>query len=343
MRFGPVPLDEAEGAVLAHSEAVKGARLRKGEVLTADQIAALKAGGLREVIVARLDPGDVAEDAAAARLAAALVPEAEAAGLIVEAPFTGRVNIRASGPGVVRVDAGAISRINAVDPMITVATVPEWQRVVDRTMVATVKIISYAVPEAALDAACVAGCDALARMAPVMGTADLIVTETSGMPASPGDKGISAVWDRVARLGMACGVLRIVPHEDGAVAEAIAGLAGEMVLILTGSATSDIDDVVPSAIRAAGGQVERFGMPVDPGNLLVLGRIGDRPVIGLPGCARSPALNGADWVLERVACAVPVTAADIAAMGVGGLLKEIPTRPQPRDGRRRDGGTPGAA
>jgi len=74
-------------------------------------------------------------------------------------------------------------------------------------------------------------------------------------------------------------------------------------------------------------------MPVDPGNLLVLGRIGDRPVIGLPGCARSPALNGADWVLERVACGVPVTSADIAAMGVGGLLKEIPTRPQPRDRR----------
>ena len=71
-------------------------------------------------------------------------------------------------------------------------------------------------------------------------------------------------------------------------------------------------------------------MPVDPGNLLFLGHLGDRPVIGLPGCARSPALNGADWVLERVICGQEVTSADIAAMAVGGLLKEIPTRPQPR-------------
>ena len=78
-------------------------------------------------------------------------------------------------------------------------------------------------------------------------------------------------------------------------------------------------------------------MPVDPGNLLFLGHLGEAPVIGLPGCVRSPALNGADWVLERVACAVPVSAADISAMGVGGLLKEIPTRPQPRAGRNPDG------
>ena len=95
--------------------------------------------------------------------------------------------------------------------------------------------------------------------------------------------------------------------------------------------------MAPSAVRRAGGSVERFGMPVDPGNLLFLGQIGERPVIGLPGCARSPALNGADWVLSRVACGIAVSGEDIAAMGVGGLLKEIPTRPQPRAGRR-DGG-----
>jgi molybdenum cofactor cytidylyltransferase len=81
---------------------------------------------------------------------------------------------------------------------------------------------------------------------------------------------------------------------------------------------------------AAGGTLERFGMPVDPGNLLFLGAHRGRPVVGLPGCVRSPALNGADWVLERLAAGLPVTGATLAGMGVGGLLKEIPTRPQPR-------------
>ena len=87
----------------------------------------------------------MAENDAALRLARALVPEPEAAGLRLDPAFTGRVNIRATGPGIVRLDAGAIARLNAVDPMITLATVPEWQRVTEGMMVGTVKIISYAV------------------------------------------------------------------------------------------------------------------------------------------------------------------------------------------------------
>jgi len=130
----------------------------------------------------------------------------------------------------------------------------------------------------------------------------------------------------------------VVPHDRDALAGALAEVAGDMVLILTGSATSDPDDVAPAALRKAGGRVERFGMPVDPGNLLFLGALGVRPVIGLPGCARSPALNGADWVLSRVACGIAVTGDDIAGMGVGGLLKEIPTRPMPREKKRRVAG-----
>ena len=93
--------------------------------------------------------------------------------------------------------------------------------------------------------------------------------------------------------------------------------------------------MAPEAVRAAGGKIRRFGMPVDPGNLLFVGRLKKRPVIGLPGCARSPALNGADWVLSRVVCGIDVGNKDIAGMGVGGLLKEIPTRPMPRRGKRK--------
>ncbi|MEQ8365377.1 MAG: molybdopterin-binding protein [Roseicyclus sp.] len=333
MKFGSVSLSEAEGTVLAHAVTLPGGRLKKGHLLAAQDVAALAGAGLAEVIVARLEPGDVAENAAAVRLARALVPDPQAAGLKLDAPFTGRVNIRATGPGVIALEADAIAALNAVDPMITLATVPPWQRVVDGMMVGTVKMISYAVGEAALGQACEAGRGALRRLPPVMRHVDLIVTEIAGAPARADDKGIGSVWARVERLGLMRGALRIVPHEAGAVADALAASHGDLALILTGSATSDIADVAPTAIVGAGGEVIRFGMPVDPGNLLVLGRIGARPVIGLPGCARSPALNGADWVLERIACGVAVTGRDIAAMGVGGLLKEIPTRPQPREGR----------
>ncbi|SEP00854.1 molybdenum cofactor cytidylyltransferase [Salinihabitans flavidus] len=331
MKFGPVPPSRAEGAVLAHSVALADGRLRKGVVLEAAHVAALEAAGITQVTVARLDPEDVGEDAAAARLAAAVVPDPEAAGLRLGPAATGRVNILADRPGVVVIEEGAVRALNAVEPMITMATVPPFQQMRPGGMVATVKIISYALPGADLARACTLGAESLRVASVVYHDASLIFTEISG---GAGDKGRAAIETRLDSLGMTLREVHCVPHERGALRAAILDAKGEMVLILTGSATSDPHDVGPSALREAGGEVIRVGMPVDPGNLLFLGQLGDKPVIGLPGSARSPVLHGADWVLSRVACGIPLSSEDIAGMAVGGLLKEIPTRPMPRRGRR---------
>ncbi len=241
------------------------------------------------------------------------------------------MNLIAETAGVAVLDTAALHAVNRVHPMITIATVPPFQQMRAGGMVATIKVISYAVPGAEVARAAAAGAKALRVAPPVHASAGLVITQIEGGPTS--DKGARAIADRLAALGMDLAETVTVPHRAAPLAEALPRLRGDIALILTGSATSDIDDVAPSAVRRAGGSVERFGMPVDPGNLLFLGRLGARPVIGLPGCARSPALNGADWVLSRVVCGIEVTGADIAAMGVGGLLKEIPTRPQPRAGR----------
>lgn len=324
MKFGPVPLDQALGAILAHSVPLPEGRLRKGLVLEAGHLAELAAAGLTEVIAARLGPGDAGEDEAAGALAQALAGP----GLRLQAVGTGRVNLLAEGPGIARIDAAKVHAVNATDPAITLATVPEWARQEPGGMVATVKIVAYGVNRARLAAACAAGRGALALDAPVLHRATLIETVIGS--ADPGPKGHAVTAERLARLEVALDTPVRVPHATAPLAAALARAEGDLVLVLTGSATSDPDDVCPAAIRAAGGRVERFGMPVDPGNLLVLGALGGRPVVGLPGCARSPALNGADWVLERLICGVPLASGDIARMGVGGLLKEIPTRPRPR-------------
>lgn len=333
MRFGPVSLTEAAGAILAHSVQAGDLRLRKGHVLGDADLAALAAAGVAQVTVARLDAGDVAEDAAAARLAAALVPDPAAAGLSVGTAFTGRVNLNATGPGIAELDVDAIHRLNRIDPAITLATLAPFQRVTAGTLAGTVKIITYGVPSAALAAAESAARGAI-RIRPVkLPDAGLILTEVAGQDPKLAAKGRRAIEARLRALGMRLAGVETVPHDSDAVAQALRHLPGAMALILTGSATSDLFDTAPQGVRKAGGSIARFGMPVDPGNLLFLGQIGMRPVIGLPGCARSPALNGADWVLERLACGLDVTAADIAAMGVGGLLKEIPQRPQLREPR----------
>lgn len=332
MRFGPVPLDQTEGAILAHSETLDGRKLKKGRVLTAADLAGFRAAGITELTVARLDPGDVTEDAAAARLAAALVPDPEAAGLTLSPAFTGRVNVKAARPGLVALDRRVIEALNLLDPGLTLATLAPLTRVAPGALVATVKIISYAIGEDIISRAEQAARAALSLHPVTRRTAGLLLSELPDQPEKISAKARRVTDQRLRALGIELVETRSTPHEAGAMAEALASLRGEMLLILTASATSDAQDTGPEALIRAGGTLTRFGMPVDPGNLLFTGRLGTRPVIGLPGCARSPALNGADWVLERTACGLDPTSEEIAAMGVGGLLKEIPQRPQPRDG-----------
>ncbi|RWQ48313.1 NTP transferase domain-containing protein, partial [Mesorhizobium sp.] len=161
----------------------------------------------------------------------------------------------------------------------------------------------------------------------------VIQTVLPGIKPSVLDKTLRVTEARLARSGGRLTAERRTPHEIGAVADAAGSLArdNDIVVIFGASAMSDFGDVIPAAIEQAGGTVIRAGMPVDPGNLLVLGALAGKRVIGAPGCARSPKENGFDWVLDRLIAGLDVTAEDIAGMGVGGLLMEIPTRPQPRE------------
>ncbi len=327
MKFGKVAVQDAQGAILAHSLNLTDGRLRKGVLLDAARIARINAAGIRQVTVARLELGDVHEDDAAHELARALSGGVEF--LELSQPFTGRTNVIACQPGLVLIDADAVTAANSVDPMITISTVPPYHQTRNGGMVATIKVISYAIPKTTLDAVVECAKGAIKIAAAKFQTASLIVSET---PGGPGKKGVSAIENRLAALGASLSETINCNHSEPALAQAISDAGGDVILILTGSATSDLRDTAPQALKRAGGDMIRFGIPVDPGNLLFLGSVDDRPVIGLPGSARSPVLHGADWVLSRVICGKTPTDDEFAAMGVGGLLKEIPTRPMPRRG-----------
>ncbi len=329
MKFGSVQVAQALGAILAHSLKLGNVRLRKGLLIAESDIEILQEAKVKTITAAQLEHGDIDENLAAKMLAANVVdknlPE-----LRISKPFTGRVNIFATRDGVLEIDIARINQINGVSADITIATQANNARITAGAMVATIKIIPYGLPLDDLRAAQFGAAIRLHQFN--LGYASLILTRTKGMNDKIIEKGRVAVENRLKALGCVIDDLAIVPHETKDLAKAIAAARHGVILLLTGSATSDIRDVGPSAVKIAGGEISRFGMPVDPGNLLFIGKQAERTVIGLPGCVRSPALNGADWVIERIACGMEVTASDIAAMGVGGLLKEIPTRPQPRGG-----------
>jgi len=331
VKFRALSVQDARGAILAHGTRCGQRMLKKGLVLTANHVAALEEAGVGEVVVAQLDTGDVHEDEAAARCARALAGP----GLKIAEPFTGRANLIAAAAGVVVVDVERINQLNRIDEALTVATLPAHDVAEAGQMVATVKVIPFAAPGACVAAweTAAAGNHAALSVAPFEARrVGLILTRTAATADKVLDKTARVVGERVAALGSDLIAERRCSHATAALAAEIGKLAAtsDMVLIYGASAITDRRDVIPAAIEAAGGTVEHFGMPVDPGNLLLLARLGDKPVLGLPGCARSPKLNGFDWVLERLMAGLRVTPRDITEMGVGGLLKEIPSRPQPR-------------
>ena len=335
MKFGPVAVENACGAVLAHATMAGQKRLRKAHRLTREDVELLLQAGVREVIAAVLDPDDLDEDEAARRIAAAL----RASGAEARAPATGRVNLHARAAGIFLVDRKVIDAINGIDPAITIATLSPFAAVDAGQMVATVKIIPFAVPEnlvAQAEAVCAAR-EAFSVRPFQPRRVGLVQTVLPGVKASVLDKTARITEARLARsASRLTGEMR-PPHEEGRLAAAIRAQVAEndMVLVFGASAVCDEEDVIPAAIRLAGGRVSRVGMPVDPGNLLVVGTLDGKPVLGAPGCARSPRPNGFDWVLDRLMAGLDVSPEEIAGMGVGGLLMEIPSRPQPREAPAR--------
>ncbi|MGH6873117.1 MAG: NTP transferase domain-containing protein [Rhizomicrobium sp.] len=331
MQFGSCPVDQALGTILAHSVRTGDTRLRKGRVLSAEDIARLADADIGEVVVARLEADDVPEDEAAGRLARACAgPDVR-----VGSAFTGRANLYAQCHGLAIVDAGAVAALNAIDEAVTLATLPPFARVEPGSMLATVKIIPFAAPRRALEAA-----EGLLRAAPLRiapfrpHRAGLVSTAFDDTRPALMDKTRAALDTRLSGLGSQIAWERRVAHRTEDVAAAIRDLGeagADPILVFGASAITDGRDVIPAAIVRAGGTVVHFGMPVDPGNLLLLGMLDGTTVVGLPGCARSPKLNGFDFVLWRLLAGLPIAREDIAAMGVGGLLGEIATRPQPRD------------
>lgn len=335
MIFGSFAVAQAEGLVLAHAVSLPGDILRKGHRLTRSDVERMTAEGIETVLAARLEPGDMLEDDAATRLAAVL-PRPY---LRCSKAATGRVNVYSTVAGLFTADKAAVDRCNAVDPAITLACLADHKQVAAGDMVATFKIIPLAVAGSKVSEAA----DILRRTQPLdvspfrPHSVALISTLLPSLRTSVIDKTRRALEQRLARSTSRIVSEARVRHDTDALAEAIRFALGaqtakpDLIVIFGASAVSDPLDVVPQAIRLAGGEVVQVGMPVDPGNLLVLGKVGATPVLGAPGCARSPKENGFDWILDRLLAGEEVGVREIRAMGVGGLLVEIPSRPQPRE------------
>jgi len=328
MIFSQMDIAEAEGAIIAHTVRLPGNAIKKGTVLSVDDIVSLLQAGIKHVAAARLQANDLDENEAAMTVAEALAGD----NLVPGNPMGGRVNLYAKKNGEALIDKNRIDAINLGQCNITVATLPEYAQAVAQQAVATVKIIPFAVARTEVDQ-----CLTLARInnqPPAVSLCPykahkvaLIMTSTPGLKTSILDSTREVTSARLQTMGSSITSEARCAHTIDDISQALDTVMEndcDLILISGASVTADVGDVIPAAIVNQGGEIVHHGMPVEPGNMLLLARIGDRAIVNLPGCSRSPKLNGLDWILQRIMADIPVTPRDIQLMGVGGLIKDIP-------------------
>ena len=332
MKFGKVPTKNASGSVLAHTTHSKSRTYKKGHTINDEDVSSLLLDDIDEITVATLESYDINENDAASQISKCLA----GSNIKVTNAFTGRANLVSEKSGLVIFDHEILHRINLVDQSITVATLQPYDRVEPGQLIATIKIIPLAISKQLLERVM----EVISSSVPVVSVAPfvkkriaLILTQLSGTKDSVLKKTKANVIQRTSSLGCEDLETVIIPHDENAVASSIETLAKKSDIILMSGASAVVDsgDVLPNGLVLAGGKLHHFGMPVDPGNLLFTGTFNETPVIGMPGCARSPQLNGFDWVLWRLVADLEITSEDIMMMGVGGLLKETVNRGQPRE------------
>lgn len=342
MKFAPVPLSEAEGKILGHNIAGADGRrlLRKGRPLTKEDLQKLHELGRTAVYVAQIEPDDVDENKAARRVAEAVCGR----GLHISGVTSGRANLLADEQGVLRIDVERLVRINECNG-ITLTTLLTHTPVYARQIVATIKIIPYAVRESV-----VSEIEDIAKGSNPIVRVDALLSQSVGMVLSGSNSlqqklssDFAPLRDRIERLGSTVTRTDFVALDDEEDETALAemlkqqvSIGTKLILIAGETAIMDTHDIVPRAVERAGGIVESVGAPVDPGNLLMLAYLNDVPIVGAPGCARSRKTNIVDWILPRLLVGDRLTRRDIVELGHGGLLQDVRERGMPRDIKEDD-------
>lgn len=323
MQVAKVLLKEAVGHILLHNQAGADGRkvLKKGQRLSQEDITLLRGLGQESVYVAILAADDIDENEAARRLGQVVSSQ----GIKPSSATTGRVNLMAATTGLFKVNVSELLAFNDFDG-ITLATIPGNTPVQTKTMVGTIKIIPYGVPRARLETAeAVAAAARIVEIKPfVIKRAALIITGSATAREKVIEDFTPALRDRLASYNteLLCGPY--VPEDEAEISAALLwalNKGAQMILIAGETSIMDVDDITPRAIKASGGQVVHYGVPVEPGNLMLLAFRDDIPIVGAPGCARSKSHNVVDMVLPRLAAGERLTRRDLIELGYGGLLK----------------------
>lgn len=333
-----IPVLEAVGSILCHDVTRivpgehKGPAFRKGHIIREEDIPALLAIGKEHIYVLNIEPGTLHEDDAAERIARA----AGGPGIKFSGPSEGKVNLIAEVPGLLKVNAEGLLRINSIEG-VAFGTLHSNQRVHADSPVAGTRVIPLVIEEEKIGKVE----EVCRQYAPIIQVKPFrpwkIGMVTTGSEVYHGritDKFGPVIRQKFAELGSKVVEQVLVSDDSSMTVAAIRRLIAEgaEMVVATGGMSVDPDDQTPGSIRAAGSQVVVYGAPVFPGAMFLLAYIGTVPILGLPGCVMYFRTTIFDLIVPRLLAGETVGRQEIAALGHGGYCPACPECRYPRCG-----------
>lgn len=322
-----IPVREAVGSVLGHDITriipgkVQEVAFKKGHVIREEDVPELLKLGKEHIYVWEPVPGMVHEDEAAVRIAKA----AAGPGVYLEGPSEGKVELRAAHPGVLRVDVERLLRLNSVEQVTLVTRRTHTPILHAGDSVAAARVIPLLIEEerVALAEKVCAEAGGLLDVRPFRLTrVGLVITGNEVYYGRIQDGFAPVLREKFAVWGAQVIGVEYAPDDQAVIIEKIHALVrrGAELIAATGGMSVDPDDRTPGAIKAAGAEIVAYGAPVIPGNMILVGYLGEIPVMGLPGCVMFKETTAFDLLAPRLLTGERLTRADIVELGHGGLL-----------------------
>lgn len=324
-----VRVEDAVGMVLLHDLTkvvpgeYKGPAFKKGHIVAAEDIPALKDMGKYHVFVESLGDGRLHEEEAARRIAAAAAGEAAGERLALSAPSEGKVQLSARIRGLLAVETEALADINGVEEVI-LATLHRNTVVDPGTVVAGAKVVPLVV-----EAEKVERVEAICRgKGPVVDVlpfqplrTGIVVTGTEVFEGRIEDRFAPVLRAKAEALGGVCMPPVFVPDDGARIKSAVESrlAAGAQLVLVGGGMAVDADDLTPAALESAADEVVTYGSPVLPGAMFLLAYKGGVPLVGVPACGIFNSVTVLDLILPRLFAGVRVKRRDITSMAHGGL------------------------
>ena len=329
MIFKKISIFESKGYLLTASIFIhsnkKKIKLSKGTEIDQKIVNLLNDNNIKHIYCAKLTKDELDENQAAYQISNRLISNKR--NFYLHNLMTGRVNLKSRIDGLFFYDENQLIEINNISNDVGIGALRPFSRVKQNQTLVTTKIMPYGVPKSILKTFQKLGKNCFKILPFKKFKIDIIQTFNDSTKISILDKTKKITEDRLKNCGIDCIKEFRTFHDknniDKSLKKSLKNNA-DLILIFGVNAIADKDDLIPSVIKDNDGKVIRFGMPVEPGNLVLISTVKynnkNKYIIGMPGCAKSPKENGVDWIIWRILTGLKIDNKIISKMSIGGLI-----------------------